>query len=221
MFFKYMEKEFALGLVNKGIVKIGTLYDFKNQEDYGSEIGDRDEGMRKDYERNVIAKITKSGIESNSDYFNTLYGSGPMKNKFIVGGDNAHISLNGTTVTTRTVDKDHYIFCGTYEPSYYSMRKMSQSYDTAILISDVKKFGKIIEKLLPRGSKFLDCYYCDYIERNEHHSIKRPSGMLIKDPIYAHQKEIRFIWEAPNDEIKPIILECKKLARLCSITKLN
>ncbi len=41
MIYKSMKREYAEALVSKGQLRIGTLYDFRKEELYGSEIGDK------------------------------------------------------------------------------------------------------------------------------------------------------------------------------------
>lgn len=42
--YKYLKSEYARNLINGGIVRLGTLYEFRQGEVYGEAIGDRDEG---------------------------------------------------------------------------------------------------------------------------------------------------------------------------------
>lgn len=44
--YKYTEKRWALGMIEKGEFLIGTLHNFQNIERFGSEIGDEGEGTK-------------------------------------------------------------------------------------------------------------------------------------------------------------------------------
>ena len=47
--YKYMKLKHAIGLVRKGILRIGTLIDFRNHEKYTASVADEDEGKRVKY----------------------------------------------------------------------------------------------------------------------------------------------------------------------------
>lgn len=44
--YKYVRTEHISSVVDKGIFKIGNLYDFRNMEFYGPEVGDASEGHK-------------------------------------------------------------------------------------------------------------------------------------------------------------------------------
>ena len=44
--YKYLKKEYAEKLLNDGIFRIGTLYDFRCEESLGAVVGDRQEGKK-------------------------------------------------------------------------------------------------------------------------------------------------------------------------------
>ena len=47
--YKYTKYKFAKKMIEDGTFKIGTLYEFRNIEKHGNEIGDDDEGVRRIY----------------------------------------------------------------------------------------------------------------------------------------------------------------------------
>lgn len=44
--YKYLKKEHAHSLLSKGIIRLGTLYEYRNIEKHGSVIGDDTEGKK-------------------------------------------------------------------------------------------------------------------------------------------------------------------------------
>ena len=47
--YKYMKKEHAKLLTKQGSLRVGTLYEFRNKEKHGQEIGDNKEGIKSAY----------------------------------------------------------------------------------------------------------------------------------------------------------------------------
>ena len=45
--FKYLPKKYLEAFLHRGSIKIGTLYEYRKTEQYGTVVGDLDEGLHK------------------------------------------------------------------------------------------------------------------------------------------------------------------------------
>ena len=203
-----MKKEFAEKAVNKGIFRIGTLYEFQNIEKHGCAIGDSEEGKKYFQNRpNEIYDFSKP--ETIPDF----------TRKFIKAPDGANIKFDNCLFQEEVSSPDLFIYSVSQEISKESLKSLD--YDSVIIINYPKKFFHALSSCLRK--KILikpGCIIspCSYINRASH--FEYPNHLhpaLIKDPTYKYQKEVRAIWESPKLPLKPLIINCKVAKKFCSL----
>jgi hypothetical protein len=206
MIFKNMKAHHASSLLRDGVLRIGTLYEFRDVEKHGTVIGDDEEGVKRRYSR------------LNGRYTNET--ATEIVKKFIDIGPGADVSLEDCTFTDQEESPDCYMFCATQE---YSAKVMAQfNADTCIAIENEQEFYKALTRAINRetGNKnrFWGQHRCTYTSRNvkyeEDHGIP---GALIKGKKYEEQKEVRAIWQPPSNTIQPVIIKCPEVRSLLSV----
>lgn len=217
-YYKYLPKEYANELVEKGIIKINTLYGCRKIENC-SERQDIEEG---------ITKHKAKGMTINPD-----------------GTRNIRVAFHNMTPKTITFTSDGYnlsspnayIYCLSSERSSQIMECFNGT-DTCVEINNIEKFARIISyKLVDLGlinegypAGFWQCVYRD---RNFGEDPNKTQGFLIKDSKYQHQKEWRLAWfplepstsmldkgtlyPVSKDFPIPEPFECKEIIDLCNI----
>lgn len=205
--YKYMKLEHAMGLVRKGILRIGTLYDFKNHEKYGPSVGDKDEGKR----------ITYSEDETDLSRPETV---SPFLRKHIRAEEGKYWKLSNIRSQVTDKSQNYYIFSVSEEYSHDIMRRMG--YDSCVRIDEPEMFFGTIGGWLYKEGKFKEKGFiaarCVYEDRSQHYSkTNRPHPAVLKDPRYSYQKEIRAIWTPSTSEIEPFNIQCYQAREYCHI----
>lgn len=190
--YKYMNKEHAEKFWDDGTIRIGTLFEYRNIDKHGEEVGELSEAMayciihKSQLNRVARDETTVGGL---SEFVKNMVKSSPeaiYSDNFIVGYS----------------PLDQYIYCCTSEYSEESMNLFG--YDSCIKISDVSGFISCVTECLGVTAKFKGAFYCQYRERGfkfEESPTVYPE--IIKHPNYAHQKEVRVIWHPKYENIRP------------------
>jgi hypothetical protein len=197
--YKFMEAKYAAKLVEAGVVRIGTLYNFRKEETHGQHIGDRGEGELK--YRMGFGDETYSE-ENMPDFLKGQFQGRPGKIRFV-----------GGSFVRRESVSDLYVFCVT------ERREPLPDYgDTRIYIPNPEPFFEEIGSVLQ--ARFLGFHRCLYEERTRPHTAWRTAGQyhaLVKPVRYAEEKEVRALWEPVSLPIAPFIATASALPRYCSI----
>ena len=194
--FKYMERKWAKPLLSMGLIRIGTLYDFRKQE-HGKGISDQDEGT-KNISHRVNAKSAKQ-IESFEKNFFEGSKIGDLINKGV------NIIFNENEFINQYNSQDLYIYCLSSKFSKKTMESFERA-DTCLWLTKPDLFLKIITNEMNSitPTRFRGIHKAIYSTRNESWNGEHgyhPS--LIKEPKDSIQYEIRAIWE-PMNNLKPI-----------------
>ena len=208
--YKYMKKQHLRKFLKDGLIRIGTLYDFRDIEKHGDEIGDKDEGTK---------TLTTDGyhfIDSeNIDTIPAWYRE-HFENTFKLN-EGASLQIHARDgVRVRLTVPDRYVFCASYD--FDGSLIENGEYDACLkIVNPLAYFSAISQKLKNRAT-WLGYGRCRYRSRiilgHQDHGIE-PS--LIKENRYEYQKEVRAIWESRNEEIEPIIIKAKKLRYHCEV----
>nr|WKN37504.1 hypothetical protein K4G66_02120 [Tunicatimonas sp. TK19036] len=208
--FKYTDeyppdKKYATGMLQHGILKIGTLHDFRKVEDYNYTIGDIYEGRSQfidHIDHTEGRKIKKPPLVNSSK-------------KTIVTIKN---SFNAYDVDSQ----DFYIFCVTIGHSTKGMQKTG--YNASVRINNPMEFMRIItQELIGQGLITGECWIdaCMYGER--HRSLKEVQNIpvfFLKSTDFEYQKEVRMVWAPTESSIGHKIIECPAIAKLLSLQEL-
>ena len=205
--YKYLPLTYAELLSNSGCIRIGTLRSYRNTEEFGSEIGDINEGVVSKYSHD---KEAKRGDELN-----------PLEKQAINVGPGMVVENN--YIEMRLQSPNYYIFCASlsYEKSIlekFNRDYPEDKYDACVEIKNLKNFGNEITSAFSNQVKFVGCLKCAYIGRKHHYAKTIPHPAIIKDPRYSYQKEVRFIWEPKeNNEIEPVCFTIKQIQNKCCL----
>ncbi|MEZ8470771.1 hypothetical protein AB6D20_007280 [Vibrio splendidus] len=203
LLYKYMKKEHAKLLLEQGSLRIGTLYEFRDEEKHGKEVGDNKEGTKSAY----MEVDNEQWSPSNQPEFSK---------SFFNLGTNGSINISGVTLERPQNSPDFYIYCTTYEFDESAMRDFG--YDTCIEIEQPEKFFKCISKSLKHKANYQGSHRCKYQPRRLPHNLD--SGVhpsLVKEVEYAYQKEVRSIWVPTKQNIEPIIIKAKNIQKYCRV----
>jgi hypothetical protein len=132
-FYKYIKKRYLDGFF-QGRMKIGTLYEYRNEEELGGVIGDNEEGVSKTtLGGKDIMRIDFRKNTPETEYFRSHLGFD------IPEGAELTISMQeDTNFIAFTNSPNYYIFCMT---SKYSEEVMNEfECDTCIEIFNPNKF---------------------------------------------------------------------------------
>jgi len=190
--YKYLKLEHADDMLDKGKVKIGTLYEYRRYED--AERKDEKEGVKSTY------TDVKNPIEATN-------------NKDLPGGYRNFIQIEkGGTVNllSGSLDRievvvDVYMYC--LSEIYDKTIMLDFGCDSCVKIEDPANFIQNLTNCMkdftthePFGGK---CAYMD--RRQEFSDHKNIPPYLLKDSLYQHQREFRVIWfPDKNRQDKPI-----------------
>lgn len=195
--FKFLKRKYANNLINQGEVRLGTLFDFCDQEKHAGLICDVDEGRKE-----LVVYIDK--LESTGDEL-AAFGM-PF------GGDGM-ISLVGATITICQDSPDCYIYSTT--ESFFSeslVQAVKDGKDACVMIKKPEIFFDIVDRSFGKGG-YVGVHSCLYGERklqlswDEHRdylkALQAVPAAIIKPTEHAVYREVRAIWLKSECEITP------------------
>lgn len=216
--YRYSNKKYNELLFKMGIIKIGTLYDFRSSE-HKEGISDSNEGIKtiihnKDLKidsMNELSKEQKSILKGYEEL-------GAIKiSKY------KNLTMVNNQVKKQINSDDLFIYC---TASKFNIITEFKGYDSCYKITHPNEFYNEVTIALNRirPVKFLGFYKVTYKNRTEEwiENGNKVHPALIKGLEYYNQAEIRAIWE-PLDKskgIEPIILASYKLGKYMQIQPL-
>ncbi|MEG5938846.1 hypothetical protein UXO69_05125 [Enterobacter hormaechei] len=211
--YKYMKSEYAETFLKNGTLRIGTLMDFKKNENFNEAIGDKNEGSH-------FPQIDFQGKTYTANLNNS-------QKSFLKGALELPSGsfMSGFSVVREITSKDFYVYCLTIEPSRKAMDVFEC--DTCIEISNPLNFLSLLTKKVSEKSRGLSWHGpVSYLDK--HYQYDNDPGYhpaTTKDIKYSYQKEYRFIWHSRMGSNKDIVLEpfyikVPKAIKQCRIIRL-
>ncbi|WP_268809511.1 hypothetical protein [Vibrio parahaemolyticus] len=210
--YKYVKKEHLDAFFTKGSVKIGSLYEYRKVEHYGTVIGDDAEGYyHTELSQNGTYEVDLAESSPEADFFR----------QHLLRPDQQHLKTkiimeDGAKIISRTNSPDLYIYCVTSEFNRQVMKDFGC--DSCIEIRRPELFFRALSKQIRHKADFEIVTGITYGDKNTHY--KTPHEVhpaLKKGDNYAYQKEVRAIW-TPKKEIKqPLFVDVPKAIRACSV----
>lgn len=200
--YKYMRKEHARLLLDRGRLRIGTLYEYRNAELHGSAIGDCDEGVKNLHLDGNGESWDASSIPAFAQTFFKL-------------GPEANLTLDGIRLVVPQQSNDYFLFCASTILDVTTMHKMG--YDACVVIEHPDRFVAAICHSFRHRGNFEGVHECHYGSRSipyEQDNGVHPA--LIKELAYSYQKEVRALWRPLKASPVPQILDCRKVTAWCS-----
>lgn len=201
--YKYLRKEHVKMLLEKGKLRIGTLYEFRDIEKHGIEIGDSSEGKKSTYmEIENETWTPKNQPEYAKDFFDL--------------GGTASLTIQGIILEKPVKSPDYFIYSTTEVFDENALNDFG--YDTCVAIEDPEKFFAAISKTLRHKGDFEGIFRCQYHHRRLPFDQDRGiHPAIIKSPDYEKQKEVRTLWKPKKKSIQPLIIECRKASKYCRL----
>jgi len=217
--FKYCKREHACSMVEKGMFRIGTLFEFMSIEKHGTQVGDLDEGVKKtlftaeDFSGRTFEELPE---ELRRAWFEN--GVVPDNAKGItIQAMNKKIGI-----VLSEIGQNFYVFCMTEEASCIGAREFG--YDACVRISEPLEFIDALTKDLAKVRTILlarpALARCSYGTREERTGTKeRTLPFLSKDAKYAYQKEVRAVWTPKGLPVEPVVIRNSRARDFCFIER--
>ena len=215
--YRYSSKKFNSQLLALGIIRIGTLYDFRKSE-HKKGISDCQEGKK------VVAHtIEDLHVEDPKDHvcqdskdFKSIEAFRYLK----ITGKN--VTLNNVTFSKSLDSQNIFILCTSKICSRDTMMQFDEA-DSCLQIIHQNDFYNLLTETLNsiRTVEFKGCFEVKYQSREEAWNGKDwgTHSAVIKDPLFKKQAEIRAIWVPLSTEppIEPIIIGNFRLGSFCRL----
>ncbi len=119
--YKYMASEHAARMLAEGTIRLGTLHTYRNEEELGPEVGDKDEGTV-DLKKSGFTVVDTAGPRSIPAFFRDGLSVDPGSRLQIIARDG---------IGRRFEDPDCWIYCTS---KHFDRDQMiSMGYDTCIV----------------------------------------------------------------------------------------
>jgi hypothetical protein len=209
--YKFLELGYAKSLVKRGSIRIGTLFEYRDQERHSHGVLDTGEGMvahseRIDYARvDQLTKYTRAAIDSPSP---------------------DRVVIRNLTVNIELSVPDVFLYCTSLSPSWDA--DIHPGYTTCVEIMDVAAFADGVGQVLHRAALATGLYglgavhYAGREHRTRTFMGTRVGGPpaaieFLKPMAYRSQEEFRFVYEPVSRPIKPYVGVNRGLAKMCRI----
>ena len=194
--YKYLKREYAKKLIEEGVVRIGTLYEYRKYEDTDIERKDQLEGTTSSF-----TEVRDPIIATNQDEVPGAYSD------FIKVEKGGTLKIYSGSADIIEVHIDVYVYCLSQAFSYKQMKEFQC--DSCVRIDNPKAFIDTISDCINEyttgdvfGGKC--CYSPRRQEYRQSKYVTPP--YLIKDVSYSRQKEFRLVWfSSKSNQKTPII----------------
>lgn len=150
--FKYTNKKYLDRLIKNGKFRIGTLYDFRKNDEHGDVIGDPHEGIQKEILK--TDKPEEIDVHSNTPEASFFLRNYPSLNeKKLINGAKIIIATSAGTSFEQTINSQNlFLFCMT---STFDKEVMKEfGYDVCIKIEHPEKFFSAISHTIRQQGYF-------------------------------------------------------------------
>jgi hypothetical protein len=171
--YKYLPKRYLKAFLDRGSLKIGTLYEYRQTDAYGEDIGDKDEGLHK----TELCLPGGGEIELGS---NTPEAEFFRKHVLRTDQQSSKVKIilkDEARVVVQSHSQDLYIYCMTAEYSASVMKK--GGYDACLEIVRPSEFFQTISRKIRHKAEFNGLCAIKYMDKTTHYTRpheKSPSG---------------------------------------------
>lgn len=215
--FKYLKKQHLENLFDNGEFRIGTLHDYRNVTNYGTEIGEGNEGsINLDFDAWEGRELE---LSSNSyeaallrSCLNLKPGDPYLKNRLKFG--------KGTRIVVNLNSINGFIYCTTTEFNKNVME--SFECDCCVEIFDPLGFFDALSREISNKARFVREGTVVYKAREQNYRfLKDFHPAMIKPIEYQHQKEHRIIWESiTSSAVEPFFAYTLDATKYCRKLKI-
>lgn len=209
MLYKFLRPEYAEGMVQKGSVRIGTLFEFRAMEDNDPERGDRGEGrllLHSDAGRRV---------------YNTTSELPPVLRQMSINCGPGGIATHGETAVQFHFDGvNMLIYCVSEVCDEAALTEWGGA---CVQIAEPIRFFRALDETLRfevvrRGWKLgpIQVGSCSYIDRQHNWHRELPMQWLLKPARFHHQREFRAAWPVEGaSQLEALIVSSPEIAAAC------
>lgn len=208
--YKFLPKRYLEAFLNRGCLKIGTLYEYRKIEDYGNVIGDKNEGLHKT--ELFLPGGGEIDLASNSleaEYF--------RKHVLRPDQQDAKVKIvleDGARLIAHSNSQDLYIYCMSSEYNPSVMKEFGC--DACLEIFRPNEFFEAISRKIRHKAEFNELGPIKYMDKTTHYSQPHtihPAAM--KDVEYDYQNEWRAIWVPEKAPRQPLFINVPRAIRHC------
>jgi hypothetical protein len=203
--FKYLPWQYAIGLLERGSVRIGTAYDFRRVEAHDPARGDPSEA--KPDRLALVDEFSYAPGARVPNYLTSVYGHSSQP-----------YSVRDSIIEDVSIpDRDYFIYCLSAERKLELYQEFNAP--ACIEIRDVRGFLDCLNAYLASRTLGVEFGHVTYGSRfgpyGEAHERTPP---FVKHPKYRPQAEVRFAWTPRDDvEVKPFNAEVDGLGKFCRL----
>lgn len=214
--FKYLQARYADLLLTMGVLRVGTLHDFRRQE-HGRGIADVDEGKKS--VRHTIGELIVRDAD-DPKFRNSVHARAMTAFRAIrIEPGVQNVTMHDIRFTQQFDAPDCFIYCVSSVKSSSVLTEFSGAESCVHIIDPRRYFQAITEALSAHTSvDFRGIFEVQYTAREEqwngHDWGTHPA--MIKPPNYGKQHELRAIWQPRRrGPIEPINIGHRDLPGLC------
>lgn len=203
--YKFMRHEHAVALLSNGRVRVGTMYEYRDEETHGCVVGDEGEGRAARYDDRPL--IRSDAPATQSDVFHQLFEVPVRVQNIVLGLDEESENLfvySTASVFSRELFEDFG----------------ADGYTTCVRIDDPLGFMNALTVALRATTSVHDgsLARCVYRDRVARHNVGPPvHPALIKPTRLRRQAEARMLWHSTLTPIAPLIVVASELSRHVAI----
>lgn len=210
--YKFLPNNYAEAMCERGEIRVGTLHEYRNGEQYSGGILDREEGVL-DYVDNVIS----ARGDSLNPLWLRLMGMAPNKTNI----------FGCCRFSTRLTEPDQLIYCTSVSSEWHvQLFEEHPNYDTCVEIVDVPGFIEAVALLFSDvRTPVVEFASCLYRER-DHSTVtfegvpdrrSPPRPAFLKPQGYSAWKEFRIVMDPLKQPPKAETRSSADLAKCCRI----
>ena len=210
MLYKYIKKEHLESFLKRGTLKIGTLYEYRNEEELGTVIGDDKEGTHITELKSPQGRIIDLASNSpEAQYF--------KKHILRPNQQNSNVKIimeEGANLIAHTNSPNYYIFCVTSEYGKEMMKEFNC--DRCLEILDPEKFFKAISKVIRHKGAYEGNFKITYENKTTNYlNPHKIHPVLLKDVKYSKQVEVRAVWSPKKEPKSSLFINVPKAIKYC------
>lgn len=192
--FKFTEAQYAHAMVDRGSIRIGTLFDFRNQQAHRYSIGDWQEGDP--HALAIFDHLELRPGEPPPPFLGGVFEPDP-------GGPTTFEQL---VVEKRGTDQDFFVVCVSAE---YSTTLLTQAgYDACVRINNPRGFFQALTNAIEDRVSEWSVHPCTYGVRHGPYGPAHDTPTVwVKDARFGGQSEVRAVWTPKAYPIQPFSIE--------------
>ncbi len=206
-----MRSPHLLAALTDDAFRIGTLYEFRDVERFGAQIGDQGEGKKTTY----LTSPLPIEFDLLSDDPRATHARKVFKGwDKLPRGSTIRIRMEpNSSLEIYEHSPDMYVYCAT--TVYDSVQMRAFGYDSCLAINDAEAFFTALSRCMT-DAEFVLGAEVQYGDRRVDHAMPGIApAPFMKPSAYAEQREFRAVWKPLSATISPLIVRCPAAIQYC------